>query len=80
METQSRARDVEMKQMRDSLNHLQGRNAVLEELFKGRDPQMQNFLKDAPQLIQLAKANSEAIEHLTNKISEFLEAMKILKN
>lgn len=46
-------------EMAGTLKHLEGRNKVLEELFKGRDPQMQEFLKGAPQLMEMARQTNE---------------------
>lgn len=85
MNEHTKARDAEVKELRDQLKHLQGRNGVLEDLFKGRDPQMQMFLKDAPELMtiarannSLAKENSEAITHLTQKLAQFIDTLQPL--
>ena len=79
------SRDIEllktqMIEQKSQLDHFKGRNAVLEELFKGRDPQMQAFLKDAPTLMeiaqsnnQLAKATNESVGSLADAVRELVE-------
>lgn len=80
MEAHTKSRDEEIRKLSDDLKHMQGRNAVLEELFKGRDPQMQAFLKDAPMLMeiaqsnnQLAKATNESVGSLADAVRELVE-------
>lgn len=74
---------TQMSTQRAELDHVKGRNSVLEDLFKGRDPGMQQFLKDAPMLMEiahannaLAKENSEAVSHLTDTLSTFFERLE----
>ena len=58
MDEHTKQRDIEIKDLRDKVHNLSGRNSVLEDLFKGRDPAMQLFLKDAPNLMTIARQNN----------------------
>lgn len=85
MKEHTRVRDLEVKDLRDKVKHLEGRNGVLEDLFRGRDPAMQTFLRDAPKLIEiahannaLAKENSDALTHLTTTIASFVDTLQPL--
>lgn len=76
-----RLRDKEVTQGKE-IAHLSGQLAMLERVVQGRDPAMQQFLKDAPALFQiarenngLAKANSEAVTALTNSITILVESL-----
>lgn len=83
MKEHTEKRDKEMSLMRDDLHKMKGRNELLEELFKGRDPAMQDFLKNAPMLVQIVKENnglakdsSEALTHLTDTIASFVNSLQ----
>lgn len=78
MAAHSKERDKEVQTLREELKHLTGRNSMLEDLFKGRDPQMQAFLKDAPLLIELAKKDHELIEQSSAAVTTLVEAMSKL--
>jgi len=85
MDAHTKERNEEIKGIRDQMSHLQGRNAVLEELFKGRDPAMQAFLKDAPMLLEITKKDHELIEEsmksitgLSATMSKFVETCEAL--
>lgn len=78
-------RDTEIKTLRSQVDHLSGRNSVLEDLFKGRDPAMQVFFKDAPKLFDiahenngLAKENAQAIQNLTGTMAKFVDTLQPL--
>ena len=84
MEEHTRQRDVEIKELRDKVHNLSGRNGVLEDLFKGRDPGMQNFLKEAPMLMDIARENnglaketSKALVNLTNTIEHLVSRLPV---
>lgn len=77
-------RDAELKDLSAKLHELSGRNKVLEDLFKGRDPAMKAFFEDAPVILQIAKENnklatdnSKAIHDLTEQIMGLVEVLKI---
>lgn len=71
-------RDEEIRKLSDDLKHMQGRNAVLEDLFKGRDPAMQVFLKDAPHLFEITEQNNNFAKVTHDAITELAKAMKDL--
>lgn len=80
MDAHTKARDVEIKQLQSDLNHLKGRNGLLEELFKGQDPDMQKFFNEAPELLiltkethELAKNNAEMLAGLTQSMQIFVD-------
>lgn len=82
MASHKKERDEEIKGLTEKVNHMGGRNAVLEDLFKGRDPAMQVFLKDAPTLIaltketnELAKGGNKSLDALTATLTRFVEAL-----
>ena len=84
MEMHSKARDVQIKELSEKVHNLTGRNGILEDLFKGRDPAMQNFLKDAPILMTiahenngLAKETSGALVNLTQTIQSLVERLPV---
>ena len=75
----------QMASQRDEIKHFQGRNAVLEELFKGRDPAMQNFLKDAPNLMDIARENNglarenmQGLKKLEDTLAKFVNTLQPL--
>lgn len=72
-------RSKEVEQGKE-IAHLQGQVKVLSDILQGKDPAMQAFIKQAPQLMAiahenngLAKANSEAITGLTKSISTLID-------
>lgn len=76
--TQSIKRDSEIMKLQTDLSHLQGRNAVLEDLFKGRDPAMQAFLKEAPDMIAGVRENNQLVKGTVTAVKEMAEAVKSL--
>lgn len=75
MEKHTKERNEEMQKLRDQMTHISGRNSMLEDLFKGRDPQMQAFLKEAPMLVEIIKADHELIEENTKMLTALGSAM-----
>lgn len=78
-------RDAEIKDLRGKVDHLTGRNGVLEDLFKGRDPAMQTFLKEAPTLITIARENNglakemaDGLGSLENTLMKFVDTLQPL--
>ena len=71
----TKERDKEVQNLREELKHLSGRNSMLEDLFKGRDPQMQTFLKEAPTLIELTKKDHELIEQSSEAVTALVKTM-----
>lgn len=61
---------TQMVNQQAELNHVKGRNAVLEDLFKGRDPSMQQFLSDAPTLMEIARENNGLAKEMGNGLSK----------
>lgn len=78
MEKHTEKRDLEVKDLRDKLHNLTGRNAVLEDLFKGRDPAMQSFLKDAPTLITIAHENNQLGKSTAESVKRMADALASL--
>lgn len=83
MDRHTKERNAEVQQLRDDLKHLQGRNSVLEDLFKGRDPAMQSFFKDAPKLFDMAETNhglinetNAEIKNLAQTLAKFVDAIQ----
>lgn len=77
----TRLRDKETQQGKE-IAHLQGQLKVLTEIMQGRDPQMQQFLKSAPELIEIARENnglakeqSKAMTELTTSIAALVAAI-----
>lgn len=77
----TRLRDKEAAQGKE-LAHLQGQLTMLKEIFQGRDPEMQEFLKTVPQLMiiahennGLAKAQADALAALTSQITALVVAI-----
>lgn len=71
-----RSKEVEQGKQ---IAHLEGQVKVLSEIFQGRDPATQAFLKEIPALVLgikesngMAKEQGKAIELLTNTMSSFL--------
>ena len=75
MDLHTLERNKEMQTLREELKHLSGRNSMLEDLFKGRDPQMQTFLKEAPTLIELTKKDHELIEQSSEAVTALVKTM-----
>ena len=75
MEAHGKERDKEVQALREELKHLSGRNSMLEDLFKGRDPQMQAFLKDVPILMEITKKDHELIEQGSQALTVLVETM-----
>lgn len=71
----SKERDKEVQALREDLKHLGGRNSMLEDLFKGRDPQMQAFLSEVPLLMEITKKDHELIEQGSKSLTVLVEAM-----
>ncbi|MDE2022414.1 MAG: hypothetical protein KGI71_05900 [Patescibacteria group bacterium] len=76
-------KDIEMLKTqlidhKSQIDHFKGRNAVLEELFKGRDPQMQAFLKDAPHLMEIAQSNNELANSTNKAVGSLADAVREL--
>jgi outer membrane murein-binding lipoprotein Lpp len=85
MEKHTSERNKEVQTLRDDLKHLQGRNGVLEDLFRGRDPAMQAFLKDAPTLMEIARENNglaretgQGLQKLEATLSRFVDNLSPL--
>lgn len=81
----TKERDVEMKELAALVNHLQGRNSILEELFKGRNPKLDEFFKEAPSIFEITKENNEmsksmqqSMKILTETMSDFLIKVELL--
>lgn len=78
MKAHTEKRDVEIKKLQGDLSHLTGRNSVLEDLFKGRDPGMQMFLKEAPELIRVAQENNVLGKSTAVSVKIMADAMTTL--
>lgn len=85
MAEHTKMRDDQIQKLQSTVDHLTGRNAVLEELFKGRDPAMQTFLKEAPTLITIARENnglakevSQGLTSLENTLMKFVDTLQPL--
>lgn len=83
MEKHTKDRDEQIRKLSDDLKHMQGRNSVLEDLFKGRDPAMQAFLKDAPSLIGIARENNglakemaQGLGSLESTLAKFVDTLQ----
>lgn len=83
MDRHTKDRDEQIRKLSDELQHMKGRNSVLEDLFKGRDPAMQAFLKDAPALFDVAKENNglaremaQGLGSLEGTLSRFIETLQ----
>ncbi len=71
--------NIKLEQTTKDLHLMQGRNSVLEGLFNGNENSILAFLKQAPQLMEvasenhkLAVASNEALTNLTNTMNNFL--------
>lgn len=74
--------EKDLGNLRDQLNHMSGRNSVLEDILKGRDPAMAAVFKEAPAIFEIARQNhamskstNEAIVKLTTTLEEFLNRL-----
>ena len=79
----TKARDEEIRILRTDLDHLRGRNGLLEELFKGQNPDMQRFFKESPKLIEISHSNNdllkqsiEATNSLAGIMTDFLKQLE----
>lgn len=76
LDTRTNQRDQEIVTLQHDLSHLQGRNGLLEELFKGRDPSMDTFFKkDGPQILSMTQANTASIEILVQSINNLIHTL-----
>lgn len=66
---------IDLEQTKKDLHQLQGRNTLLEELFKGRDPAMQTFLATAPRLIQIAEDNNNLAKATNASVGQMATAL-----
>ena len=75
MEEHTKSRDLEIKDLRTRVDHLTGRNSMLEDLFKGRDPLMQDFYKKAPKMIEAVNKNGEDLRKLEQTLRKFVDTI-----
>lgn len=61
--------------LRDQLNQLVGRNTILEELFKGRDPKQDEFFKQAPDVFKIMRETHTLVQQQTNATVHLTEAI-----
>lgn len=76
MAEHSRRRDAEIKELNQKVHELQGRNGVLEDLFKGRDPSMKAFFEEAPQILVIAKENNELVKNTNLQVGNLAQAIE----
>lgn len=69
------ATNVRLDQTTKELHQMQGRNGMLEELFKGRDPAMQTFLQAAPRLIEIANENNVLAKATSTSVAAMADAL-----
>lgn len=76
-------RDNQIRALQDDIKTLSGKNELLENLFKGRDPIMQTVFKEAPEIFAIArenniysKANNVALTELTQTIKDFIATLR----
>jgi uncharacterized coiled-coil protein SlyX len=74
-----RAKEIEQGK---EIAHLQGQVKTLSEIMQGRDPSMQSFFKEAPELLVMVKENNQsakesaaAIVSLTNALTKLVITM-----
>lgn len=78
MEHHTKDRDEQIRKLSDDLKHMQGRNSILEDLFKGRDPGMQDFLKNAPELLSTTRETSVGLQNLEATLRHFVDTLQPL--
>lgn len=75
-------RQAQITTLTNKITHLEGRNSLLEDLFKGRDPDMQQAVKRSPQMFamieetnKLVKDGQLALTSLTKTIEDLVKKM-----
>lgn len=72
------ALSAKLDQTTKELHIMQGRNSVLEGLFNGSENSIMAFLKQAPELLQVAQQNHELAQSTNAAIGRLAEAMTSL--
>lgn len=65
-----RAREIEQGK---DIAHMQGQIKVLTEILQGRDPAMQQFLENAPQLQRIADENNQLAKETAKRVADLAE-------
>jgi uncharacterized protein YPO0396 len=76
MTKHTQMRDSEIKELSGKVSHLQGRNSVLEDILKGRDPLQSEFFKASPKLFEIATENNRLAKETSEAISELVDAIE----
>lgn len=75
MEKNASERDAQILKLQTDFSHLAGRNSLLEELFKGRDPKQEAAYSEIPKMSATVTATNESVGELADLIKTFINTV-----